>query len=73
MRNYNEILKEIETTKDIKEFCACTSELEEMQRDLTVSQLKYAKEHIEKHKKRLQKPIDDGMKVVYSVLGLDKK
>lgn len=72
MRTYNEILKEIETTKDIKVFCSCTAELEKMQRYLTVSQLNYAKEHIEKHKKRLQKPIDDGMKVVYSLLGIKK-
>tara|TARA_R100000951_G_scaffold494_2_gene2190 strand:+ start:5278 stop:5502 length:225 start_codon:yes stop_codon:yes gene_type:complete len=70
MRTYNEILKEIEETRDIEVFCACTGELAEMQRSLTVAQLKYAKEHIDKHKKRLKKPIDEGMKVVYSILGL---
>jgi len=70
MRTYNEILKEIENTKDIQVFCACTTELEERKRTLTVSQLKYAKEHIDKHKKRLQWQIDEGMKYVYQILGL---
>jgi hypothetical protein len=70
MRPYNEILKEIEETRDIKVFCGCTGELADIQHSLTGAQLKYAKEHIDKHKKRLEKPIDESMKEVYKVLGL---
>lgn len=56
-RTYNELLKEIEETKCIETFCACTVELEENKRTLTLAQLRYAKEHIDKHKERLQKAI----------------
>ena len=55
--DYNKVMKEIAETRCIETFCACTAELEENKRSLTVAQLKYAKEHIDKHKKRLQKPI----------------
>ncbi len=70
-RTYNELLKEIEETNCIETFCACTKELEEGKYSLTLAQLRYAKEHIDKHKERLQKPLDESMKEVYKMLGLE--
>ena len=72
MRPYNEMLKEIEETQNVKRFCALTKELEKNKRSLTLAQLRYAKEHIGKHSKRLHEPITESMHNVMSLLGFKR-
>ena len=71
-RTYNEILKEIEETQDVEIFCTLTKELEGNKRSLTLVQLRYAKEHIDKHSKRLHEPIAESMHNVMSLLGFKR-